>query len=565
MRLLPNWPWLQRLVEGQPVPSEGELGSPVEEVVVLPLNMQFQRIGGNITPATVTKILRDADAGYPARLVDLTNESRQKDGHLHGTLSTRDMAVALLPLEFVPPDDATPQEEEAVLLCRRIRDGFKDWPVLIEDLTAAYLAGHATTQLFWEMRKADLIPVRYEKIHDRDFIFRTSDGRMMYAPNSTLLGGSGIDLAADNPGRIIQIKRRIVGDVEAREGLARIIVWSALLRNWNLKDWIALAEVGWKPWRVATYKKGTIQKDIDKLIRSLERIGSHGVAALMEGTDLNVHWPKGTQAASSRSVHAELFMTLGREQSKAVLGQTTSTEPGENGDRASTETRDQIRKDIREGDARSVAAALWEQLFCIAVAVNLGPDVRTPVPVFVTDDPEDRVNFSEAIKNLVDAGVRIPVKWVREEIGMPEPTDDEDEEIVGGAPINDELPPPPPPGATEEEKAAWFRRAMEVLTKAVGPEDGEETNAEEYIERLSNSNRRQAVNEISTTVALMIEAVEGASSYGEARQAILDSYRGAEPPRELAALTEGALILAQAAGMLGANEEMPEIPQPDES
>jgi phage gp29-like protein len=422
-----------------------------------PLHEQFNRIGGGLSPADVSRILQRADQGQPATLIDLYNESRQKDGHLQGICYTRDIAVSLCGLDFVELDDdvAKRKDKKAIKLCRRTRDEFKSFGKLVEHLTGAYVSGHATAAIRWEKTKDGwLLPKEAELLSSRDFIFSQKTGQLRYQRNPYDL--EGVDLLAENPGRIVQVQRRITGDVQVREGLIRCLVWAALFRNWSLKDWIALGEIGWKPWRLATYKKGASQKDIDELCDMLERLGATGVAAIPETTELKVEWPKGmAPGTGGSSTHRELLDTMGREMSKAVLGQTTSAEPGPNGSRASDQVRDKVRSDIREQDAVATAAGLLEQLFSLVVSVNLGDDVAAPVPWFQTDESVDQLAFAQAVKNLADAKVRIPQKWIRDELGAPEPK--EGEECIGEAeaePDEDPADPNAKPQDGEDKKAA---------------------------------------------------------------------------------------------------------------
>src|SRR6185503_14998611 len=90
-------------------PSKLTSGVPV--VGSKPLWDQFQRIGGGLTPVEVSSIVREADAGQPARLVDLFNESREKDGHLQSVCGTRERAVSLCDLSFVIPDNVDSGEK----------------------------------------------------------------------------------------------------------------------------------------------------------------------------------------------------------------------------------------------------------------------------------------------------------------------------------------------------------------------------------------------------------------------------------------------------------------------
>lgn len=438
--------------------SPGQLTSTKPVAGARPLWDQFQRIGGGIGPLDVSAILQEADSGQPARLVDLYNESREKDGHLQSVASTRERAVSLCELSFVLPENVGDGEKlkdkKSRELCQRIVAEFENWHLLVEHLTASFNPGHATAEILWKKTKDGLLlPYKAKPIHQRDFIFRVQDGALRY---SRFMGDAlGVDLLEENPGRIVQIQRRIVGDVAVREGLIRILVWAALLRNWSLRDWVALGEIGWKPWRIGKYKKQgagmASQQDINDLVVVLERIGATGAAAVPDTTELQIEWPKGmAPGTGGSSTHRELFDALAREMSKAVLGQTTIVEPGPNGDRAGVEARDALRIDIRESDAIAVAAALRAHLFAPAVAVNMSDGARVPVPWFQTDEAVDQFEFAQAVEKLVGAGVRIPAKWVRDEVGMPEPK--EGEEVLEPPKPTPKGEDPNDPDGDEEEK-----------------------------------------------------------------------------------------------------------------
>src|SRR6187551_3139725 len=77
-----------------------------------PLYEQFGRIGGGIGPVEVSNIIRHADGGFPARLVDLCNEGRGKDGHFQSICSTREGAVGLCEMRFLVPLEAKGQTKE---------------------------------------------------------------------------------------------------------------------------------------------------------------------------------------------------------------------------------------------------------------------------------------------------------------------------------------------------------------------------------------------------------------------------------------------------------------------
>jgi hypothetical protein len=124
----------------------------------------------------------------------------------------------------------------------------------------------------------------------------------------------------------------------------------------------------------------------------------------------------------------------------------------------------------------------------------------------------------------------------------PAPDDEEDAED------DDEDEPPPAPDGTKGAR----QKAADAA--AVDPDA-----SREYTDRVERSAAAEAAKAIAPTIAALLSAVERAGSYAEARQLIVDAYRGAEAPRNLAQLTEAALLLAQAGGGLGVLEETPEL------
>ncbi len=436
--------WFRRAFS--PAPAQLSSGTPV--TAAKPLWEQYGRIGGGLTPQDVSWIIREADGGQPARLIDLANESRQRDGHMQALLYTRETAASLVELDFIAPPDATKRELKALDLCKRVVSGFRNWSTLVEHLNGAFF-GHGTVELLpWEQTEDGyLVPRECKPLHARDFIFTADKGELRYrrTPGDQI----GVDLLAENPGRIVQVRRRITGDVQTREGLVRALVWAALFRNWDLRDWIALGEVGWKPRTWGEYPKGTNEDDQTMLLRRLEQVQERGIGCFEEGTKVTMTFPTGNGATG---VHKELFETIGREMSKATLGQTTSIEVGPNGARADTETRDVIRTDIQESDCIAIAGALLWQVFAYVVLINFGPRVRCPVPYFATDEGEEKLSFAQAVSALKAAGLRIPAGWVRDEFGMPDP--DEDEELLGDKPEAEAPPMKPPPKADPEPDPA---------------------------------------------------------------------------------------------------------------
>lgn len=416
-------------------PASGEVvvvGDDAPIVEEQQLWRQFQRIGGNLTPQQVSHIILEADTGQISRFVDLSNEARQKDGHLHSVLQTRELAIKGLRWSVAPPDNATAAEKQAAAdVEQQIRDA-ENFPDLVHHLSGAGpYHGHATAETMYARVGRFIVPERWNIIHPRRFVFGVDDGRLLWSDQGTQ--HDAVDLLAEYPGKFVQYQPIINGDARAREGLARVLIWLALFRNWSLRDWLQLGEIGWKPWRIGKYTKDPTtpagKLDIEILKRVVRRLGTTGTAVIPESTELTIEWPKGTQASSSSSSHRELFDVMGAEMSKAVLGQTLTTEQGSRGSQALGNVQERVRGDILVADAIGEAAALTRCLVRPLHALNAGGATRPGHFVFHTEDVTDLETFAKTVKTLREAGLRVPASWVRNQGGIPTPK--EGDEVVG--------------------------------------------------------------------------------------------------------------------------------------
>lgn len=440
-----------------PVPLLADSASVIPN---LPLWQQYRRIGGGLTPSDVSSILYQADAGYVWRLVDLANESRQKDGHLQSNLATREQALSTLPMSvrpFVPRGASEPRRRDvkvaefvSAALTEATGEGedYRGFADLVPHMQSAVFHGYASAETAWRRDGSDLRPAGFKLIPHRRFKFRQRDGRLVWWDLMPLQGGDdGVELLREYPGQFIQHQPRTNGDAPAREGLARLLVWCALFRNWDLADWLKLAELSWKPWRVGKYSKTAGKADRENLLALLEALTSNGVGIVRDDMQVDVHFPQGSGSSAAHN-HKELAEFLGAEMSKAILGQTLTTEAGARGARALGEVHDQIRRDLRNADARAVAATLRAHLVEPLVRLNFGDAVGVPEIVFETDDAVDLDKFASAVVKLQSAGMRIPVAWAHDVAGVPLPGVDED--VLGEIDVDlTELEEEPPPSGDQ--------------------------------------------------------------------------------------------------------------------
>ena len=422
----------------------------------LSLYDQYTRVGGSLTPTQVSQILRRADNGCPRGLVDLANDARQKDGHMQAVLRDAEQAVALLDYQISPfkeRDEKEPNEidSEIAAFCedavqnapgegQRIRP-FQD---LIDHMQGGPFHGFAVSQTVWHKRSDGMIvPLGWVLNDQRRFGFRMSDGRLVWDDSQTFgfaaTGAQGVDLHENYPGSFIIHQPRVNGDVPAREGLSRLLVWWALIRSWDTAAWLKLAQIAWQPLRKAQYGRSITPEDKSTLKRALQRLVTSGAMIYPEGVTVEIDWPNNSPTGG-KSNHAELHEVAGREMSKAVQHGTLTTEAGDKGARSLGEVHADGKLGVREIRARQTNATLRRDLFPWLVWLNYGGAARLPHTGFDTGETEDLANFGRFLASAKAAKLPILVDWAHDKIGHPpvgpddqvigddqdEPNDDDD-------------------------------------------------------------------------------------------------------------------------------------------
>lgn len=436
-------------VQGGTASPEASLGT--VETSEVALWAQVGRIGGMLTPNDISTIILQADSGSPYRLVDLMHECRQKDGHLQAVLGTRELSVVGLDWELELPDNAKRRDRKANEALEAALRACDTFPLLIaHEVGEANLFGYAFSECVWKYHnrgelKGLLAPDRFIPVHCRRFGYRQSDGALLFVPEAYgSPDNSGVDLlTAFAPGKYIGYRPRINGDVTVREGLARVLVWLACFRNWDVRDWLQLGEISWKPWRIGTYKRGAGREDIAILKQAVRQLTTLGSAVLPETAAIDINKLASASTGTIGSVHKELLDALAAEMSKAVLGGTLTVESGSRGARSLGDVHDRVRLDIREADARGTNAFVTQHVCRPFIRHNYGENVLVGRFKLRTAEGVDLEKLANAVDKLAGK-IDIPQSWVREQGGIAAPKPGEQLVLFTGSPDPSPSPKPPP-------------------------------------------------------------------------------------------------------------------------
>jgi len=407
-----------------------------------------------LTPERLIAIQREAEMGDPYLYLELAEEMEEKDLHYLAVISTRKQAVAGAELIVTPASEAAADRRAADLVREVIGGGALDLESALYDILDAVGKGFSATEIVWDTGGREWIPRRliwrdprffmFDWITGSELLVRTLRDEGPIAPANAATAaaphyrarwyaGAGADPARLGiqpltaplaPFKFIVHVAGAKSGLPVRGGIARAAGWAYLFKNYVLKDWVTFAEIFGQPLRLGKYGPGATEADKQALLSAVANIGTDAAAIVPES--MLIEFVEARQTGGAE-VYERFCEYLDRQVSKAVLGQTLTTEtPREGGgSRAAAQVHDAVRRDIMESDARRLGATLTRDLVRPIVDLNLGPQQRYPRITLGLSSDNDVKLFADIVAALADRGLRVGQRAVLKRLGLPEPAADE--------------------------------------------------------------------------------------------------------------------------------------------
>jgi phage gp29-like protein len=140
--------------------------------------------------------------------------------------------------------------------------------------------------------------------------------------------------------------------IPIRGGLARAAAWAWMFKNFAVKDWVQFCEVYGVPFRLGKYAPGSSEDDINALLAAVVSIASDAGAAIPNNMDISIIETKGAGGSSDGGVFGGLAKYFDEQMSKAVLGQTGTTDSTGAKGLGSGNEHQEVREDIERASAQ---------------------------------------------------------------------------------------------------------------------------------------------------------------------------------------------------------------------
>ncbi|WP_199520140.1 DUF935 domain-containing protein [Fulvimarina endophytica] len=371
-----------------------------------------------LTPRRLAAIHQAAADGDPLRYLELAEDIEERDLHYLGVMATRKRAVAQLPITVKAASDSAEHKKHAAHVQSWIDDEVLQDSLF--DMLDAIGKGFSVLEVEWRYHRGHLCPRDFTWRPQSWFEFDRLDGETVLLRDGT--GGEILE-----PHRFLIHRHKSKSGLTIRSGLARVASWAWMYKAFTLRDWAIFTQNFGMPIRVGKYGPNASEEEKDVLWRAVSQIAGDCAAIIPDG--MVIEFTEVGAKTSSSKLYEDRVDWFDRQISKAVLGQTTTTDAVSGGHAVAKEHR-LVQEDIERADAKMVSGTINTQLVPNIVAFEFGPQDVYPKVSIGRPDEVELGEFAEAFAKLAPLGLTAPASYLRSRMQIPEAKGDE--EMVGG-------------------------------------------------------------------------------------------------------------------------------------
>ena len=133
------------------------------------------------------------------------------------------------------------------------------------------------------------------------------------------------------------------------------VFWSVTFKKGGLKFWVVFTEKYGMPHLIGKHPRGASKDETNTLADMLEDMVQDAIAVIPDDSSVEI---QEANKSSSAEIYEKLIDKMNAEISKAILGQTLTTEIGSTGSYAASNTHFAIRQDIVDADRKLVESVI---------------------------------------------------------------------------------------------------------------------------------------------------------------------------------------------------------------
>ena len=421
------------------------------------------------------------------------------DPHVGACIESRKAGVKSLNWEIIPTESA-----EQSQFIQKIFENLRIDQIVSEILDAP-LFGFQPLEITWKNEDGFIIPSDIQGKPPEWFCFGNSN-ELRFKPQGSI---DGEELPYGK--FLLAVHDASYSNPYGSKLLSRCY-WPVMFKKGGMKFWTMFVERFSGAFAIGKYPRGAQQEEIDSLANMLENLVQSAVAAIPDDSSVQILEAGGKGASSE--VFKSFCEFFNAEISKAIVGQTMTTEVGANGSYAAGKVHEGVRQDIVASDSRLVTDVM-NTLISLICEFNFNQTDSLPKFGFWSEKDVDKTQAERDATLLNTKGFRFTANYWKKTYGF----EDEDFNIID-----------------MNEQASMFSRTEPVykdeadyLTDSMTVEDVE--------------------NEMDGILKPVIELLEKSDSYDEVLKKLPEIYDGMDSD-SLAVMLDRAMFLMSLYGRL---------------
>ncbi len=505
--------------------------------------------GDGLNPLRLASILREADMGNPIRYLELAETIEERDLHYVGVLGTRRRSVSQIDVTV----EAASDKAEDVARADMVRDWLKRDELSEEtfDILDCIGKGISYTEIIWDTSQGQWYPRLLETRDPRWFGVDRVDLR---TPTMRTLGGTDAPLPAF---KFITASIKAKSGLPLRSGLSRIAMWAYLFKKFTERDWAIFTQTYGQPLRLGKWGAGASEADKETLFQAVANIA--GDCAAIIPASMEIEFIETGSVSATGELYRERCNWLDQQISKCVLGQTATTDSLTGGLGSGKEHR-QVQEDIERADAKALGAILNRDLIRPWMQLEFGPLPAYPRLIIARPEVVDVAKIAPALGAMVDRGLRVAQREVRNQFGLSEPGPEE-EVLTPARPQQTAATDGPPAGGPLKGVSGVFKGGKAVLqgTTALSAQEAPAAVSEanpvaHAVGQLSGRLEIEAAAQIEGMIDQIEAMMEAAGSLAEFREMLMQAFPSIDSG-SLAQIMAQAMLSAWGAGRAAIEEE----------
>lgn len=285
---------------------------------------------------------------------------------------------------------------------------------LIEDILDASLYGYNPIELTWEKDGNYIIPVK-AVAKPQEWFYFNSEGEFFYK-DRTRGGKRQIDLEGFK--FLLPRNKATYVNPYGCAILSRCF-WNVAFINGGMEFWVKFSEKLGMPWVFGKYDRSMTDQEKKSFLTALVNMVQDAVGIIPNDGSVEVMQ---TGSTGNSEIYKLLVDKCENNISKAILGQTLTTDVGSVGSFAAGKVHADVRSDIVQSDTNLVVSTI-KRLIQLINAINFADD---EVPIYGVVQEDFGLERAERDQKVQSLGVRFSKDYIVKTYGY----NDKDIEIV---------------------------------------------------------------------------------------------------------------------------------------